>query len=129
MSASEHLGRIADSLETLTDRKPPRVGHSNPDLRQFRFADFARSTLLHGIMGAFDREVPAEYWSQDTRESFPVNLPVAVISCPCGETPEAVAGVAVTCGCERAFLYTGQIVKVAFSPATDSSNRSTQVSS
>lgn len=103
-----------------TDAKP-RVGHSNVDLRQFRFADFAAvirsDEPKKHLIEAFDREVPAEYWSLDVREAFPRNLPVAVISCPCGETPEAVGGVAQTCGCGRAFLFTGQTVKVAFSPA------------
>lgn len=115
--AGDSLERIAESLERLTDRKPPRVGSSNLDARQFRFADFASTRLLQGIIAAFDREVPSEYWSLDVKEAFPRSLPVAMVSCPCGETPAAVGGVAVTCECGRAFLFTGKAVKVAFSPA------------
>lgn len=121
--SADALTQIAESLEKLTDRRPPRIGHSNLDLRQFRFSDFAASIRSDEpkkhLIEAFDREVPSEYWSLDTVDSFPRALPVAVISCPCGETPEAVAGVAQTCDCGRAFLFSGQAVKVAFSPASN----------
>lgn len=128
MSAASHLGRIADSLEKLTDRRPPRVGHSNPDCRQFNIVDFARAVRgpEGDLIAAFNKRVPDEYWSQDVRDAFPAPLPTAVISCPCGATPEAVAGKPVVCECERAFVFDGRSVRVAFSPEP---NRPTPVES
>lgn len=58
--------------------------------------------------------VPGEFWqSEPTAEGYPA----VVVSCPCGESPqaEALAPMAI-CGCARAFFFDGRDVWVFNSP-------------
>lgn len=64
-----------------------------------------------GFAAAFTREVPPEFWTIDRS--------AAVVACPCGHEPAVELGRALTCECERAYLYTGESVRVAFSPAKE----------
>lgn len=84
-----------------------RVGsHSEPrrigiDLAFRRFPGFA---------GEFRRIVPGEFWTRDKQ--------TAIVACPCGveEPPTVTLAETATCVCERVYLYTGEHVRVAFSP-------------
>jgi hypothetical protein len=64
-----------------------------------------------GFAAQFERQVPAEFWNLDRH--------AAIVACPCGQEPIAEAGVPQTCECGRAYLYTGESVRVAFSPAKE----------
>jgi hypothetical protein len=56
------------------------------------------------------REVPGDYWSLDDQ--------TAVIACPCGETPAALALSALTeCACGRFFFFDGSNVWALGAPA------------
>jgi hypothetical protein len=85
----------------------------------------ACATAVPGLASIFSRKIPPEFWSQDGS--------AAVIACPCGGEPVSELGVATFCGasdwidedrerdnerdgCGRAYLYDGQVVRVAFSP-------------
>jgi hypothetical protein len=67
-----------------------------------------------GFAAEFARIVPPEFWSVDRR--------AAIVACPCGKEPAVELGAPVTCECERAYLYTGESVRVAFSPAKERSS-------
>jgi hypothetical protein len=88
------------------------------------FVSFAK--VIPGLAAIFSRKIPPEFWTQDGN--------AAVIACPCGGDPVSILGVATFCGssdwidedrerdderdgCGRAYLYDGQVVRVAFSPA------------
>lgn len=90
-----------------------RIGHRN-EPRVLNLLDYNHATQGM-LLGVFDREVPAEFWSLDGV--------TAVVSCPCGETPLVPVAVPRSCegeDCGRAFLFTGRVVRVAFSPAKTS---------
>jgi hypothetical protein len=91
--------------------------------KRLSFLTFAK--VVPGLASVFSRKIPPEFWSLDGN--------AAVIACPCGEEPVAILGVATFCGgtdwidedrerdderdgCGRAYLYDGQVVRVAFSP-------------
>lgn len=60
---------------------------------------------------AFERIVPAEFWSQDRRE--------VIVACPCGHEPTMTEGVPRGCECGRTYVYTGEHVRVAGSPGRE----------
>jgi hypothetical protein len=105
--------RLAQGVETLVgimerrERGRERVGHDSGDLRKPLWTLHALRLDPDG-MREFARRVPPEFWALEDA--------VAVVACPCGETPAAVPGTSKTCECGRAYLYDGQIVRVAFSP-------------
>lgn len=71
-----------------------------------------------GVIGAFKRVVPEDYWSRDTDTED--GHPVAIVACPCGEEPPVRLAGTKTCNCGRAFFYIGEEVRVAFGPRADS---------
>lgn len=66
-----------------------------------------------GMIDQFSREVPDDFFTLDTLDD---GTPVAVIACPCGETPMPVSGGMAECECERFYLNLGSRIKVANSP-------------
>lgn len=71
-------------------------------------------SAARSVAGLADQfvEIPAEFWSEDIEEE----RRVALVSCPCGETPAAAVGVLEACACHRYYLYTGKAVRVANRP-------------
>lgn len=63
---------------------------------------------IPGLLGRFDRKVPAHYWQRGMDE--------ASISCPCGANPCVAEGQIARCPCERFYLFADD-VWVANSPA------------
>lgn len=57
--------------------------------------------------------IPGEYWTLDLDGD---GFSVAVVACPCGQTPNVTAGSFAMCRCERAYLFTGADVSVLNSP-------------
>lgn len=53
--------------------------------------------------------VPPDFWTLDTDDE---GFTVAVVACPCGETPRVEALGLVTCECERGFFFTGEEITV-----------------
>lgn len=53
--------------------------------------------------------VPGEFWSLQVDDA---GFTVADVACPCGEQPRVEACGMTVCGCERAFVFTGQDVTV-----------------
>lgn len=110
---AEGLDRLITAQErrerdALAERERNRIGSRSEPRRIGIDLAFRR---FQGFAGLFEREVPGEFWTLDGWS--------AVIACPCGveEPPTAKTGQTVTCVCERAYLYTGETVRVAFSPA------------
>lgn len=73
-----------------------------------RFSPFACLQPLMAVGATLDK-IPAEYWSLSVDEE---DFSVAVVSCPCGESPEVNAGGLVMCACERGFFFTSEEVFV-----------------
>lgn len=85
-----------------------RVNRRHP--HRFSPLVLVRQAIQLGI--PFD-VIPAEYWLLTTdREGYSV----AVIACPCGDTPVVDAGGIEQCPCERAYFFTGDDVSVLNSP-------------
>lgn len=59
------------------------------------------------------KEIPGDFWVQDVNDE---GDSVALISCPCGHTPEVTTGGLSECTCHRFFLSTGQRVLAANRP-------------
>lgn len=71
---------------------------------------------IPGFIERFDVSVPGEFWSQDVDDD---GRALAVVACPCGNTPKIIAGRLATCaneGCPRVFAFTGQAVLVSGTP-------------
>jgi hypothetical protein len=65
-------------------------------------------------MSHFDKEVPPDFWNEDAE----AERAVAVIACPCGESPEVKLHSTEFCtGCERVFWFLGDKVLVAKDPS------------
>lgn len=121
--------RIAEGLERLVsaqeqrerdvrdERERNRIGSRSEPRRIGIDLAFRR---FEGFAALFERQVPSEFW---TIEGFS-----AVVACPCGveEPPKVRTAQTATCECGRSYLYTGETVRVAFSPAA---NRATPVAS
>lgn len=84
------------------------------DAGEPRRPPYLETVLRRGLAAAFVRVVPAEFWARA------LDGDEARVSCPCGETPAALAGTTKTCVCERCYLYDGAQVRVAFSPLDES---------
>ena len=69
--------------------------------------------LVAGPERAFKRQVPDQFFSFDTDAD---GYPVAVVACPCGETPEVPISRCVECECGRFYFGVGARVLVANSP-------------
>lgn len=69
---------------------------------------FARAVPV--IAEAFGRKIPAQFWTL-------VETELVEVACPCGETPRVPFDRITTCDCSRSYLYDGQAVRVANSPA------------
>lgn len=67
-------------------------------------------TAVPGLAGRFDRQIPAQFTSEDVDGD---GWPVTLVSCPCGEVP-AVRKLSIGgCGCGRKFLHIGPHVMCA----------------
>lgn len=115
-AASEQLSRA--SLEQTRQLVAQREREEEAERRRRgyrtepRRLDFlTMAQAVPGLAEQFSRRVPPEFWNLDRR--------VAVIACPCGEEPAAEFAVPATCECGRAYLYDGECVRVAFSPAKE----------
>lgn len=65
---------------------------------------------IPGWLARYDKRVPDEFFSLDRDD----DEQVAVIACPCGDTPRVpVGGVRGCDGCDRSFVFTGRDVLVA----------------
>lgn len=97
----EALDRQAEVEGRVGSRSEPR--RIGIDLAFRRFPGFA---------GEFRRIVPPEFWTK-------VGSATAAVACPCGieEPPTVALNQTATCVCERAYLYTGEHMRVAFTPA------------
>lgn len=69
--------------------------------------------LVAGPERAFRRTVPQSFWTLDTDDE---GAAVALVSCPCGETPEVPISRVVECQCERFYFALVSRVLVANSP-------------
>jgi hypothetical protein len=127
VSAQERIAATLEGLLAIQTRRErreraerdecerQRIG-SRSEPQRITFALALRS--IPGLAAEFRRAIPADFWSLDGKR--------AIVACPCGEEEPAVElGATATCKCERAYLYTGDTVRVAFSP----SNRPTPVQS
>lgn len=97
------------SREAVAERQAARWVHevTEPGVR-------ARAYLqIPGFAERFERVVPTSAWNGGPTW--------AVVTCPCGEAPDLERGVPTPCECGRAFLFTGESVRVAFSPSEGSS--------
>jgi hypothetical protein len=56
-----------------------------------------------GLLAQYTRRVPPEFWTIDDQ--------TAVISCPCGRSPEVPEYGFGHCGCGRFFIYDGRTVR------------------
>jgi hypothetical protein len=106
----EALDRQAEADRVGSRSQPRRIGI---DLALQRFP---------GLAGEFRRIVPPEFWTK-------AGSSAAAVACPCGveEPPTVTLNQTVTCVCDRAYLYTGEHVRVAFSPpsvAADAAEKS-----
>lgn len=74
---------------------------------------FARA--VPGIFTEWDglKHVPEEFVSADADDD---GRPLAVIACPCGETPSVGLALSTTCNCRRVFIGVGHGEVRAFRP-------------
>ncbi len=125
-----------DARRVLADRVRVRTGN---DPRWRRFGNVTEMGVMTPLrwaawlagVGVQPRLVPSEYWAQDATETGEVSIdangreevvvaPVAVVACPCGEQPAAVAlAMPVTCACERVFFFDGEHVYCFNTPPSD----------
>lgn len=72
---------------------------------------------LPGLIGFFDRKVPAEFWTESTE---PGGEWIITIACRCGEEPVLrfrLRGYSMTeCSCGRFFMHDGKEVRVGHDP-------------
>lgn len=83
----------------------PRHRDSIKYLRRFNLLTFQRA--VPGMFSVWDglrRQVPEDFVNHDTDED---GVPVAVVACPCGETPAVRLAALVTCDCRRVFANIG----------------------
>jgi hypothetical protein len=100
--------RELDELRRRRDEEAERRGYVSQPRRFGIDLCFRR---FPGFAAEFARIVPPEFWSVDRR--------AAIIACPCKHEPVVELGLTTTCECGRAYLYTGDTVRVAFSPAKE----------
>jgi hypothetical protein len=132
VSQAQALQRLADAvgdvrreLRRLREQRdldrwesPPQVAYREARRRPLRHLDVrAFAAAIPGLAGRFARVIPAAAWAQ-------IADGVAQVSCPCRAAPECPIGVPQPCGCGRAYLFTGEHVRVAFSPAGVADQRS-----
>lgn len=104
-----------------SDGSPDRPGQREP--RRFTARSFLSHKGLARVFAAFDKEVPPEFWSEDTEAANSV----AIISCPCGEEPHVQLGRTEFCtGCDRVFWHLGDRIKVAKNPDAKPSEETTE---
>jgi hypothetical protein len=87
------------------------LGRKQP--RRLNYADFARA--IPGYAALFTGRVPDNFYAQ-------VDDGVVEVACPCkpDQLPRCELLVPTPCACERWFVYTGSIVRVArLGPAAD----------
>jgi hypothetical protein len=109
-----------------TPTYPPRYAlyPGQGPLRKFGALSFLRA--IPGQAALFDKEVPPEFWTEDSEE-VPYSQPeiwaessrVGVISCVCGEKPRARENRLTLCRCERVFLLLGDSIRVMRVTASD----------
>lgn len=66
---------------------------------------------ITGGLAAF-KSIPDEFWGRDDDN----DVQIAVVSCPCGETPQVELNKLTQCLCHRFFAYTGRSVMCANRP-------------
>lgn len=62
------------------------------------------------------QEIPDRFWSPPPEDSGEDPRRVAIVSCPCGETPNVPVAEIRECGCGRFYSFLGRKVKVACGP-------------
>lgn len=105
-----HEAREANKERRAARQREPRfaaeIEARRRPLRHTRFG----SVLVHPPLAVpFERTIPGAFWSQTADQE-------AEVSCPCKEVAVLALAVPKVCSCERAYLYTGREVRVAFSP-------------
>ena len=80
----------------------------DPRPRRMTFWTIARS--IPGLVDLFDTVVPQNLWAL-------VDDGEAELPCPCGEEIHLPEGRPVECSCGRFFVFDGDEIRVAFSPA------------
>lgn len=112
----QELGRVADGLEALLEnQRREREERQRREYDEYFAAHKGRRALRHpdlgfylqavpGAAALFKQVVPAEFWIE--------NKGLAVVSCPCSETPEVPRDSLIECKCARVFIYTGTQVCV-----------------
>jgi hypothetical protein len=97
-----------EGLKTL-DLPPDRLGRKDPRILMSGLPGVA----MMASWGVRVRKVPAAFWSLDGN--------AAVVSCPCGGSPQPVAlEPVVDCECGRFFFFDGQDVWAFATPSTES---------
>lgn len=76
--------------------------------RPFRWSTFFQA--VPQMREEFDREVPGEFWNIDVAEDGLTSI--AMIACPCGESPQVEILRMNECDCGRFYLNTGRTVRV-----------------
>jgi hypothetical protein len=99
--------RVGDRLELQSVALPaePRHREAIKYPRKFNLLTFQRA--VPGLFADWDglrRQVPEEFVSHDTDED---GRPVAVVACPCGETPAVPVAGLQACNCRRVFANIG----------------------
>jgi len=96
---------------------PEHPGRRTP--RKFNAMSWLSHPTLRQVFARFDREVPAQFWSEDVEAA----KTVAIVSCPCGEETHVPLHSTTFCsGCDRVFWNLGDKIKVARNPAHDEKN-------
>ena len=107
---SELLRALAEpELERRRERHDRALAiAADPRPRRMTFWTIARS--IPGLAELFDTVVPQNLWAL-------VDDGEAELPCPCGEDIHLPAGRPVECSCGRFFVFDGDEIRVAFSPA------------
>lgn len=107
-NAMRRAAAAAAAREAREEKERRRIG-SRSGLRKLDFLTMARA--VPGLAEQFAKKIPSEFWTLDDQ--------TAIVSCPCGETPESEVGVPSSCSCDRIYLYDGEAVRVTYAPLVD----------
>lgn len=112
--AAETLLELRRARQERDDamRRSPEYGAGLASMRRpLHKPDFTAALIERapGFAEAFRREIPTVAWTLIDHDH-------ADVSCPCGEVPTVPYGVPKMCECGRAFLFTGEGVRCAFTP-------------
>lgn len=85
-----------------------------------RFSPFKIMRELRGMAEQF-RAIPDHYWSPPPEDSGEDPRRIAIVNCPCGETPNVPIADLRECACGRFYTFLGKQVQVALGPVLDPS--------